>query len=84
MYFPAQHPEFFGFLTSHLDFSHICRHSPTERQENLRLWLDGEEVQQWSATAQKQTRYLLEHSFKGYCNETDPIKLFHANDPTIN
>ncbi|KAK3172576.1 hypothetical protein OEA41_005900 [Lepraria neglecta] len=51
-------------------------------QENQHLWWTREEVQQWSVAAQKQAGYLIDHPFLGYCDETDPIKLFRANDQT--
>ncbi|MCJ1230377.1 hypothetical protein MMC12_007050 [Toensbergia leucococca] len=52
------------------------------RTENQHLWWTREEVQQWSVAAQKQAGYLIDHPFLGYCNETDPIKLFRASDKT--
>ena len=55
----------------------------TAEQENQHLWWTKEEVQQWSVAAQKQAGYLLDHPFIGYCDDTDPIKLFRAADRAI-
>lgn len=55
----------------------------TAAQENQHLWWTKEEVQQWSVAAQKQAGYLLDHPFIGYCDDTDPIKLFRAADKAI-
>ena len=57
----------------------FCR-SYLRPEENQFLWWTKEEVQRWSVAAQKQAGYLVDHPFLGYCNETDPIKLFRAND----
>ncbi|KAM0798055.1 hypothetical protein BDR22DRAFT_823851 [Usnea florida] len=59
-----------------------CR-SYMRPEENQHLWWTREEVQRWSVAAQKQAGYLVDHPFLGYCNETDPVSLFRANDPNM-
>ena len=52
----------------------------TGDQENQHLWWTKDEVLQWSIAAQKQAGYLIDHPFLGYCDETDPITNFRANE----
>lgn len=37
----------------------------------------------WSSSAQKQAGYLMDSPFIGHCNETHPVDVFRASDPSI-
>ncbi|MCJ1278438.1 hypothetical protein MMC21_006255 [Puttea exsequens] len=85
--------EAFLFLasTAHAGGANITEHSRTVHgfffcrsylrpEENQHLWWTKDEVLQWSIAAQKQAGYLIDHPFLGYCDETDPITNFRANE----